>query len=170
MPDPFGRAGNIRARERLVNPVRARIVRMSHRRYMKTLKLDEAELRSRRAFCELGDEDLARLRSLREFAEKHTAEVVEAFYALLLSHDATRKFFPDETTVRRVKRAQSEYFLGLFEGRCDLGYVEDRLRVGAAHERIGLAPKWYLAAYRKYLELLREKLHASFPPSEADAA
>ena len=143
---------------------------MSHRRYMTTLKLDEAELRSRRAFCELTSEDLARLQSLRPLAEKHTAEIVNAFYDLLLSHEQTHKFFPDEATIRRVKRAQSEYFLGLFEGRCDIAYVEDRLRVGAAHERIGLAPKWYLAAYRKYLELLREKLSASLPPPEAAAA
>ena len=48
--------------------------------------------------------------------------------------------------------------------------MEDRLRVGAVHERIGLAPKWYLAAYRKYLDLLREKLFASYPPVEAAAA
>jgi rsbT co-antagonist protein RsbR len=137
---------------------------------MTTLKLDEDELRSRRSFCELTDQDLARLQSLRGFAEKHTAEIVNAFYDLLLSHEQTRKFFPDEATIRRVKRTQSEYFLGLFEGRCDIVYVEDRLRVGAAHERIGLAPKWYLAAYRKYLELLREKLIAALPPAEATAA
>lgn len=137
---------------------------------MTTLKLDEDELRSRRSFCELTDQDLARLQTLRGFAEKHTAEIVDSFYELLLSHDQTRKFFPDEATVRRVKRTQSEYFLGLFEGRCDISYVEDRLRVGAAHERIGLAPKWYLAAYRKYLELLRDKLQASLPPADAVAA
>ena len=143
---------------------------MNYRRYMTTLKLDEAEVRARRIFCELADEDLRRLASLRPFAEKHTQDIVEEFYALLLSHDQTRKFFPDEATIRRVKRTQSEYFLGLFEGRCDLAYVEDRLRVGAVHERIGLAPKWYLGAYRKYLELLHAKLAAELPPAEAAAA
>jgi rsbT co-antagonist protein RsbR len=143
---------------------------MSHRKYMTTLGFDEAELRSRRAFCELTEADLARLQSLRAFAEKHTADIVNAFYDLLLSHPETRKFFPDEATIRRVKRTQSEYFLGLFEGRCDLAYVEDRLRVGTVHERIGLAPKWYLAAYRKYLDVLREKLSAALPPTEAAAA
>ncbi|HEY3820119.1 MAG TPA: protoglobin domain-containing protein [Polyangiaceae bacterium] len=143
---------------------------MSHRRYMSSLKLDEAELRSRRAFCELTDDDLARLKSLRGFAEKHTSDIVNAFYDLLLSHEETRKFFPDDATIRRVKKTQSDYFLGLFDGRCDLSYVEDRLRVGAVHERIGLAPKWYLAAYRKYLDLLREKLSGALSPAEAVAA
>jgi rsbT co-antagonist protein RsbR len=142
----------------------------THTRYMSRLKFDEAELRSRRAFCELTDDDLARLRSLRPFAQSHTAAIVNEFYDLLLSHDHTRKFFPDEATIRRVKRTQSEYFLGLFEGRCDLAYVEDRIRVGSAHERIGLAPQWYLGAYRRYLALLAKKLDESLPPAEAAAA
>ena len=143
---------------------------MSHRRYMKTLKLDEADLRSRRAFFELRDEDLARLASLRPFAEKHTDAIVDAFYELLLGHPETRKFFPDEATIRRVKRTQRDYFLGLFQGKCDLAYVEDRLRVGEAHERIGLAPRWYLGAYRRYLQLMHDRLFADFPVAEARAA
>jgi rsbT co-antagonist protein RsbR len=142
---------------------------MDHRRYMSLLKLDEAELRARMSACELEPDDLERLGRLRPFAEKHTAEVVNAFYELLLSHPQMRKFFPDEATVRRVKRTQSEYFLGLFEGRVDLAYVEDRLRVGAVHERIGLAPKWYLAAYRRYLDQLHTLLYAEYSAAEARA-
>jgi rsbT co-antagonist protein RsbR len=129
---------------------------------MKVLKLDEAEIQSRRAFFELTDEDLRRLAGLRPFAEKYTDTIVEDFYKLLLSHPETKKFFPDEATVRRVKRTQREYFLGLFGGKCDLAYVEDRLRVGIAHERIGLSTKWYLGAYRKYMQLICEHLFDEF--------
>jgi rsbT co-antagonist protein RsbR len=131
-----------------------------HAKYMAILKLDEGEIQSRRAFFHLSDEDLTRLLALRPFAEKVTDGIVEAFYALLLGHPETRQFFGDEATIRRVKRTQRDYFLGLFEGRCDRAYVEDRLRVGAAHERIGLAPKWYLGAYRQYLHLILEALYA----------
>jgi rsbT co-antagonist protein RsbR len=131
---------------------------MDYRRYMRVLKLDQAELESRRAFFELTDADLARLAGLRSFADKVTDATVDEFYKLLLSHVETRKFFPDELTVRRVKRTQREYFLGLFAGRCDLAYMEDRLRVGAVHEQIGLSTKWYLGAYRKYLEIIRRHL------------
>ena len=127
---------------------------MDHRRYMRVLKLDEAEISNRRAFFELSDVDLARLAALRPFADKYTHAIVEDFYKLLLSHPETKKFFPDEATVRRVKKTQHDYFVGLFSGKCDLAYVEDRLRVGIAHERIGLAPKFYLGAYRKYKQLI----------------
>jgi rsbT co-antagonist protein RsbR len=130
---------------------------------MKVLKLDDADLRSRRAFFELTDEDLTRLASLKPFAEKVTDAIVDDFYKLLLSHPETKKFFPDETTVRRVKKTQREYFLGLFAGRCDLAYVEDRLRVGSTHERIGLSTKWYLGAYRRYLQLIKDHLNKEFP-------
>ena len=144
---------------------------MDHKKYMKILKLDEAELKNRRAFFELTEDDLARLAGLRPFAEKVTDAVVDDFYKLLLTHVDTKKFFPDEATVRRVKRTQREYFLGLFEGRCDLAYVEDRLRVGSTHERIGLSTKWYLGAYRKYMELIKRHLVEQFKKSgEAEAA
>src|SRR5690349_13931703 len=136
---------------------------MDIRRYMKVLRLDEAEVRNRRSFFELSDADLARLAALRPFAERHTDAIVESFYQLLLGHPETKKFFPDEATVRRVKKAQRDYFLGLFDGRCDLAYVEDRLRVGIAHERIGLSTKWYLGAYRRYLEAILGALFKELP-------
>src|SRR5690349_2281505 len=139
---------------------------MDYRRYMKVLKLDEAELKSRRAFFALTDEDLARLAKLRPLAEKGTDEPVDEIYRLLLSHPETKKFFPDEITIRRVKRTQREYFLGLFAGKCDLAYMEDRLRVGAVHEQIGLSTKWYLGAYRKYMSLIEKHLVAELGDSQ----
>jgi rsbT co-antagonist protein RsbR len=127
---------------------------------MKDLDVDELELKSRRAFLDLTDADLARLAGLRPFAEKCTDAIVDQFYELLLGPPETRRFLPDQATVRRLKRTQREYFLGLFSGKCDLEYVEDRQRVGRAHERIGLSTKWYLGAYRKYLELIENHLRS----------
>ncbi len=90
---------------------------------------------------------------------------------MLLAHPDTRKFFPDETTVRRVKRMQRDYFLGLFSGVCDRAYVEHRARVGSTHEHIAMAPRWYLGAYRRYLELLHERLYQHLKdPAEAALA
>lgn len=139
---------------------------MDHRKYMTILKLDDAAIASRRTFFGISDDDLARLASLRPLAEKVTDAIVEGFYALLLGHPETRKFFSDEATIRRVKRTQREYFMGLFSGRCDIAYVEDRLRVGAMHERIGLAPTWYLGAYRQYLQLIRDHFDAEIKDLE----
>lgn len=123
---------------------------------MAKLKLDERELQSRRAFFEITDEDLRRLASLRSIADRCSNAIVDALYELLLRHEGSRAFLQDEALVARLKRLQKDYFLGLFSGLCDLGYVEDRLRVGVAHERIGLAPKWYIGAYARYLRIIFE--------------
>jgi rsbT co-antagonist protein RsbR len=143
---------------------------MTQINYMHRLRLDEKELASRRAFFEITEEDLARLAALAGFAERHSAEIVDALYDLILGHPESRTWFPDEASVRRVKRMQQHYFLGLFAGRCDLPYMEDRLRVGAAHERIGLSPKWYIGAYSRYLRLLHDRLFAELDPKAAAAA
>jgi rsbT co-antagonist protein RsbR len=133
-----------------------------HDEPMAKLRFDENELRSRREFFELTDDVLRELAALKPFAMRNTETLVEGFYELLLRHPETRRYFPDEPTIRRVKKLQADYFLGLFEGRCDMEYVAQRLRVGAAHERIGMPPKWYLGGYRKYLALLLDRIGDEF--------
>ena len=115
--------------------------------YMKVLKLDDEECRRRLEFFELTDEDFQRLMSLRSFAERWTQEITEGLYELIMKHPESRSFFPDDATLARVKRLQNAYFLHLFSGTYDLNYVRDRLRVGAAHERVWEHRRlWVLAA------------------------
>jgi rsbT co-antagonist protein RsbR len=137
--------------------------------YMSILKLDDEELKRRLAFYELTDEDFKRLTTLKSFADRWTHEITEGLYELIMSQPESRAFFPDQATLARVKKLQNSYFLGLFSGNCDLSYVRDRLRVGMAHERIGMAPKLYLGAYRRYLALIHAKLVEHFKGNTAEA-
>lgn len=134
------------------------------------LGLDATELESRRRYFGITDADLERLGALRPVAARHIDKVVEDFYAPLLAHPGTLRFLDDPARVARLKRAQATYFLALFDGRCDLDYVADRLRVGFAHERIGLPPKWYLGAYNRYLALLRGVFRAELGLDDAERA
>jgi rsbT co-antagonist protein RsbR len=138
--------------------------------YMDILRLDEEEHKRRLAFFELTDEDFQQLKSLRSFADRWTNDITEGLYELLMGHPESRTFFPDEATLAHVKRMQNSYFLGLFSGTCDLNYVRDRLRVGAAHERIGMPPKLYLGAYRRYIALIHTRLLQHFQGNEVEAA
>ena len=136
--------------------------------YMSILKLDDEELKRRLAFYELTDEDFKRLTTLKSFADRWTHEITEGLYELIMSQPESRAFFPDQPTLARVKKLQNSYFVGLFSGNCDLGYVRDRLRVGMAHERIGMPPKLYLGAYRRYLALIHAKLLDHFKGDTAE--
>lgn len=139
-----------------------------HTDYMQRLKLDAAEIASRRRFFAIEDEDLQRLSALRPLAETHTAEVLAGFYEWLLAHPGTREFLQDPEVVERLKRTQLQYFLGLFAGKCDTEYVEHRLRVGIAHERVGLPLKWYIGSYSRYLDLAEKLIRQSLPPGGAE--
>lgn len=138
--------------------------------YMKVLKLDEDERQSRIGFFELTDDDFKRLTSLKSFAEQCTNEITDGLYELIMKHPDSRTFFPDDATLARVKRMQNTYFLRLFSGVYDLDYLRDRLRVGAAHEKIGMPPKLYLGAYRRYLALIHERLLDHFKGNSAEAS
>jgi signal transduction histidine kinase len=120
--------------------------------------LDEGGRALRLAFLSLGPEDEANLAEIREFARTHVDEIVEAFYAHLLSFEETRHILHDQAQVARLKRTQREYFLRMTEGRFDADYFESRLRVGDAHQQIDLEPQWYLGTYNLYLRLVMERL------------
>lgn len=112
-------------------------------------------LEERRSFLRIKDVDLERLASIRAVAAEQASSVVDRFYEHLLSSSEMRRHFQSERHIQNVKRTQAEYFSELFGGVCDAAYVENRLRVGEAHERIGLGPMWYIGGYALYMgELL----------------
>jgi signal transduction histidine kinase len=120
--------------------------------------LDERTLAEQRAFFELGEVDGAALRSLRPFAEAGVDGIVDRFYDHLLAFPELRELLGREAgRIDRLKTLQRAYFLSLTDGSFDDAYVESRLRVGNAHQAIGLQPSWYIGAFSLYLRLaLRE--------------
>lgn len=116
----------------------------------------------RLAFLDFTAEDTERLRALHPFAEKHVDEIVEAFYEHLLKFEPTRAILRDPETIARLKQKQREYFLSLTSGEYGNAYFEGRLRVGDMHQRINLAPPWYLGTFNLYIRLLLPHLVAEF--------
>ncbi|HSP79254.1 MAG TPA: globin-coupled sensor protein, partial [Myxococcaceae bacterium] len=109
------------------------------------------ELEKRKRFLSFTGADAALLKDFQPVAEESNGEVIEQFYAHLLAHPETRAHMQSDKQIQALKRTQARYFLRLFGGTYDEAYVEDRLRVGRAHERIGLGPLWYVGAYSQYL-------------------
>lgn len=124
------------------------------------MQLTPREIARRKAFLEFTDDDMALLTHFHSHVEKLHLEsqFADSFYDFLLAFPELRKFIPDEATVNHLKKIQSNYFLQLTAGEYGDNYVQDRLKVGYAHQRIGLDPKWYTGAYRKYLALTLRSL------------
>ncbi len=124
--------------------------------------LDRDEVEARKAYLELGDEDVAALRDVHELLECHRDAFSDRFYAHLMSFPKLRGMLGDGAEAR-LRHVQASYFSSLTAGEYGEDYIRERLRVGATHQRIGLDPKWYIGAYRKYLSelvgMLWRRLH-----------
>jgi signal transduction histidine kinase len=126
------------------------------------LVLTDEEVRRRKDFLELGEDDEQLLREAHPHVVEHSEEMVGRFYDYLLSHEHTRRILSSPGLLERLKKVQTQYFLELTSGRYDRAYFENRLKVGLAHQRSGLSPQWYLGAYDKYLQIANDVLRRSY--------
>lgn len=135
---------------------------------LRDLGIDDAEVLRRKAYLEFTDRDIGLLVEFHRLIEKtgECAFFVEAFYRHLQGFEETARLIRDPARLARLKQTQTEYFHTLSAGDYGMDYVRHRLGVGVAHERVGLAPKWYLGAYNKYLMLLVPKVRELYPDDE----
>ena len=126
------------------------------------LGIDEADRERRLAFLGFSSEDAGRLVELRGLFESIADEVVDQFYNYLKSFEETARYLEDSDLVDKLKTVQRRHFLEFCRGRYDSEYVESRLRVGMAHARINLPPRWYLGAHRLQLAALQSSVIGAF--------
>jgi signal transduction histidine kinase len=123
------------------------------------LVLTKDELHKRKRYLEITSEDEQRLRAVHEYVVPHLDEMVDRFYDYLLAHEETsRLLMASSGRLEKLREIQKQYFLDLTCGRYDVAYLEDRVKVGLAHQRIGLSPEWYLGAFNKYREIAADVL------------
>lgn len=136
---------------------------------MEEMGINGQEIAGRIAFLQLTDEDIEELLSINKIAQDYSEPVIEAFYRHLLAFEETRAFFQDPKLLHHVKLMQKIYFSKLTQGQYDQAYIEDRLKVGAVHERIGLPIKSYLGMYGFYLRIVAERIFDVFKDDTAKA-
>lgn len=131
-----------------------------------------SDLQLRLDFLALDEQDIARLGDLRPVFEAEGDRLVAAFYEHLLSFEATRSLLADAKVRDRLLLLQRAYLLSLCDAQLDEAYVEDRRRIGEAHVRVGLEPRWYLGTYALYHGLLIPRILAHYQgaPERAEAA
>jgi methyl-accepting chemotaxis protein len=103
-------------------------------------------------FVEMSEESRALLRGFWPIASASLPAILDAFY----DHIGA---FPELATLvgghrDRLKGAQSRHWALLFAARFDAEYVASVEAIGHAHNRIGLAPRWYIGGYSFVLQKL----------------
>jgi signal transduction histidine kinase len=137
------------------------------------LGLDTERTAERLAFYDVSSTDEAYLAQLADICDPRLDELIADFYAHLLRFPALEELLRAVPgRVSKLQGMQKEYFRQLTRGRIDADYVESRLRVGNAHQRIGLRPEWYIGGFglllRFYLRTILEHRGVG-PLPEAEA-
>jgi diguanylate cyclase (GGDEF)-like protein len=126
------------------------------------LQITVEELQTRLTFLSFGAQDARNLVELVDVIATHIDELIGEFYDHLLQFEELRGILSDPKLVERLKGSQRQYLLSLGQLGDDVAYAEARLRIGLAHERVGLKQKWYLGAYHKLFELILQRLSVRY--------
>lgn len=125
------------------------------------LGFDAQTRQDRLALMELEDADISPLQRVQtEAIQPHRQQLLDEFYDFLQRFAEMRSFLGSPDHIQRLKTMQLEYLNSFGVNFFDVAYFEYRLRIGIAHERIGLPIHLYLAAYRT----LQSLILAALPP------
>jgi diguanylate cyclase (GGDEF)-like protein len=122
------------------------------------MKMTDLEIERRKYFLNLTPEDLKLLKNQKPFIDKNIELILDAFFEQLTQIDEISLLIGDADTLRRLRASLHKYVVDLFCGYYDSEYVNNRLRIGIVHKRIGVEPKLYLSAVSTLKNILIDKL------------
>ena len=132
---------------------------------LQQLQISELEVDRRKELLGFTQDDVGVLKAFGPVLEQNIDAIVADFYKKQIAQPENALLIGDADTLARLHSAQRAYVLNLFEGVYGLDYVNNRLRIGMVHKRIGVEPKLYLAAVRALRSSIADGLR-----SHTDAA
>lgn len=125
---------------------------------LEQMKMSDAEILRRKELLELDEKSLNFLTRYKLIISENLDDIVEEFYQKQVQIDEIVLLIGDADTLVRLGNALRKYIIDLFSGHYDGEYVNNRLRIGMVHKRIGVEPKLYLSAVTTLKNLLRKVL------------
>ncbi len=107
------------------------------------------ELKDRLDFASFSDADREALRNLWPVLEPRFPEILDRFYAHLGRFEQTRALI--NVSVKGLKSAQMKHWKMLFLNGFGAEHLASVKRIGTAHFKIGMEPRWYIAGYQRVL-------------------
>jgi len=141
-------------------------VRRTDTTLLEQMQISDIEITNRMELLGLNREVLTQLSSYKLLIEDNIDIIVEEFYQSQTDIDEISLLIGDADTLVRLRNAQRTYVIDLFSGHYDSEYVNNRLRIGMVHKRIGVEPKLYLSAIRSLKELIVRVLKQNIEDTE----
>jgi len=98
------------------------------------------------------------LRDAWKIVEAALPAILDSFYRHIGAVPKLAAIIGRPGLVQHLKQTQNEHWRALFTSGFDETYLARAARIGEAHNRIGLEPRWYMAGYAFVLDRLAETL------------
>jgi len=128
----------------------------AHQTLLEQMRITDSEIQNRLELAALNSTHIKLLKEALPVVEELLDNLVDQFYVSQLSVDEIAVLISDSDTLSRLKSAQKNYIRTLFLGDYGRDYVNNRLRIGLVHKRIGVEPKLYLSAISSLKSILFE--------------
>ncbi|NWG25029.1 MAG: globin-coupled sensor protein [Pseudorhodoplanes sp.] len=126
--------------------------------------MTETESRMRRlAFVGIDENARATLREIKPLILDALPDILDRFYLHVAEFEETKRLFSSELHMRHAKAMQIAHWDTILSAAFDETYFESSARIGRAHHRLGLEPRWYIGAYRFLLSDLLQALEKAVP-------
>ncbi|UDF04294.1 globin-coupled sensor protein [Asticcacaulis sp. AND118] len=112
----------------------------------------QTELHQRLEFAQIMPADRTTLRALWPVISPRLPEILSRFYTHLFRYPHLKAMAGDRQSA--LENAQYRHWERIFAGAFDETYLAETQKIGSAHHRIGLEPRWYIGAYRFVLNEL----------------
>ena len=103
-------------------------------------------------FARIDDPTRTMLRQLWPVVEPCLDGILKRFYEHLVTEPSLKALLGNRQS--SLENAQKVHWKRLFTATFDDDYVQSIDRIGRAHSRIGLEPRWYIAGYQFVLNEL----------------
>ncbi len=137
---------------------------------LERIGLSTMEVDQRLTYLEWSEEDGRHLHGRAAELEGCHQRFIEQLYDHLRHYPPLGAILSEPATLARLKCSQFEYYRQLWDAPQDADYVRDRLRIGLVHQQVGVELKWYLGAYRLYLDQMLADLMGDAPEAKTYAS
>ncbi len=110
----------------------------------------------RLSFARITSEDSQQLQQVWPVILPHLPRILKAFYRHVSGEPGLGRMIAGSED--RLQSAQMRHWQSLFNDGFSQGYFDNAFTIGKTHHRIGLEPRWYIAAYQFVLDELVEIL------------
>ena len=108
-------------------------------------------LRVRLQFVGIDQDMRGTLRELRPLIQQNLPGILDEFYATIAAYPETARLFSNQAHMRHAKDAQLKHWDLIASADFDESYVQSVNRIGEAHNKLGLEPRWYIGGYSRLL-------------------